>query len=153
MSNLLTPAEEAEIKQGFRDTMDTFSDTDITLRIARGVSMAEWSETADARNYQDYTVKAQVVFGTAAAKSDTNMAGVFDSADVSCYIHIDYLVAVGLITNTQPLINPATDVFFINGIEYQMRVGSQQGALIFPIIDNNQVNCVIKGNRAEKYAT
>lgn len=150
MANLLTSAQEAQIQQAFLDTMDTYSDTPILIKVA-GFSMDAWNEDRTDLNYTDYSLFAYLEFSNnTKVKVDSNFLGKWDKNDVRIMIHLDYLEAVGLfdpITN-KVNINPTTDYVVANGQTFELDHESIDGAY-----DRRQVNCILWAKRVEKYAS
>lgn len=159
MPNLLTPGEEQQIRDGFKDVFDTFAGpgtgTEITIRVTNDISWnpnAPFGEKRDLE-YTDHVLPAMVMYNNGVKnKEDPNFAGVWDNADVKCLVHLDYVDAAGLITNDGLNFSENSAILLIdlNGSTevYRMVHASIDGAL-----GKTQIYMVVIGEKEEKKAT
>ena len=144
--DLLTPAERQQIKDAFRDVMDTYSRTPVTVRIA-SVSVDRFNEDRVDITYTDYSFDAIVLYGKNNKQNDPNLGGAVDILEVEAIVHLDVLDGVGLLgADDTVLINVATDLLVTNGQEYRIKMVSIQGQ-----VDKKQVKAHIKGQIEKNY--
>jgi hypothetical protein len=118
MAKLTTPAQDAKIEQGHKDTMDTYANTPIIIRTLVDISMDPLNEDRSDRAATDYSILAQVEYKSGStSKEDVNQAGKWDNADIRVLIHKDNATAAGFMVNDYPTINSTTDLIIVdNGI-------------------------------------
>lgn len=155
MANLLTPAEENEIRAALKDVLDTFggpgTGTTITLRVTDDISFNPSAPFGEKREltYTDYQLPAMVMYNNSTkSKEDPNFAGAYNNADVKCFVHLDYVEAAGLLVNDYPTPSPDSTILLIDndGVTEKYRVVhiSPDGAL-----GKRQIYMVVLGEREE----
>lgn len=121
MVDLLSGADRNDIRDAFRDIMETFSRTPVTIRRA-GASVDRFNEDRTDIVYTDYSVLAIVIYGAADKKNDPNLGGAVDVTNVRAVVHLDLLEAVGLLDSEGlPTINETTDLLVVNGQQYRIK--------------------------------
>lgn len=150
MPDLFTPAELQQIRDGHRDTMDSYNKTNITVRVTDDIVMSRVQENRK-KDYTDYVLPAQIQYGRTKNKEDVNFAGTWNNLDVICFVHIDYVDAANLLTNDFPDIPMDTSKLIIDndgGVEtYRVAHVSVEGAR-----EKRQTYMVIGGEREEQPA-
>lgn len=107
MANLLSPQDEQQIRDGFKDVLDTFSDTPIEILVTNDISLQPVPEGRSDLSYTSYAFTAYVEYNNGSLnKEDPNFAGTWDNADVRAFVHLDYVEAAGLLINDYPNISP-----------------------------------------------
>lgn len=144
--DLLTPAERQQIKDAFRDVMDTYSRTPVVVRCA-SFSVDRFNEDRGDITYTDYSFDAIVLYGKNNKANDPNLGGAIDVTEAEAIVHLDVLDGIGLLSGGDTvLINVATDLIVINGQEYRINMVSIQGQ-----VDKKQVKAHIKGQLEKNY--
>ena len=139
MVDLMSPAERQQIRDGFRDTMDTYSRTPIVLKKA-GISMSRFNEDRQDIVFTDYSFNAICIYGKTNNAIDGNLSGETDVTTVEISVHLDILEGLGLLVNDIPNINITNDLLLINGVLFDITAVSAQGQ-----VDKRQAKANIKG--------
>lgn len=145
MPDLHTAADRQQIRDGLRDTMDSFSRTPVILRKI-GISMSRYNEDRTDGTPTDYSFTAIVTYGKNDVQEDGNLSGKTNFATVEVAVKMTILEGLGLLVDDMPNINPATDLLIINGQIFDITFVSPQGQ-----IDKKQTKANIKGRLKTAY--
>lgn len=157
--SVLTAAEEAEMRQAFRDVMDTVAlggginpPTLVTIRHIDDLSLDPANEDRGDRSFTEETFYAQVEYNNGSkTNEDTNMAGTWDNSDVRALIHLDLLEAAGWLVNDYPIINPTIDQMIVNNGDGTTEIFRITHVDVDGAIGKRQVYTIIRGYREEQF--
>lgn len=144
--NLLSPAQQAEIRLALQDVIDTFHDTPITYQ--KYVSKVDdFMEDFDNKTYEVFSFVGFVEYQNAIkSELEETAQGAYNKAEVTVTAGIDNLQAVGLIdTDNMPIFTPEEDRMIVNGIAYVITFVGVDGAL-----QQKNVLAIIKGRKIPK---
>ena len=152
MANLLTPGEEQQIRDGFKDTLDTWSDTPVTIRVTNDLSLSPFNEGREDLQYTDYQFLAFVEYNNGSQnKEDASFGGTWDNSDIRIFVHLDYVAASGLLVNDYPNISPNSSKLLVdndgNKEIYRITHVSVDGAF-----GKRQIYMMVRGQREALYA-
>ncbi len=145
--DLLTAAERDEIRAAIQDATDTFCQTPCTIMVR--VDNADRLGKQSGIAFDSTTINGLLEFGH--LQSDQvfmNADGSVIRADIKVTLNLDDMAAADLLdSESQPIINMATDKIVCHGIEYKMVYCGIDGAIGTSAEKDRNLICIIMGNR------
>ena len=147
--DLLSPSDRAQIRQGFLDTLDTFSHTPVIIRLTDDISLEPVQEGRPDLIYTDYSFIAFVEYNNGVLnKEDSNFGGTWDNSDVRIFVHLNYVEAAGLLINDYPNISPNSSRMLIDN-EGRKEVYRVTHVSVDGAWEKRQVYMQVRGQREE----